>query len=76
MSTEKRYLPRAIAMNADGSEMELRTVERYDNLYYAYRQMKEWKEIYGGRIRDRRIEVYGEKRKLYDIHLTEGKKRA
>ena len=69
MASVKRYIPRAKVMNADGSVTELVGSEALSTQYAAYRVMKEWREIYGDRLRAREIEVRGAKRKLYTIHI-------
>ena len=74
MMDNKRYLPRAIVVDDDGSERELIVVDMLPNMYGAYRQMKEWKEAYGSKLKGRVIEVYGAKRKLYTINCTDGSK--
>ena len=69
MASERRYIPRAKVMNADGSVTELGVPEALPTQYAAYRVMKEWKEVYGDKLREREIEVRGLKRRIYMIRI-------
>ena len=71
----KEYMPLAVVVNEDGSAGELRGPGRTAKMYDAFRTMKEWAEVYGDRLTDRRIEVWDRGRVQYTIRITETKRK-
>lgn len=66
------YWPRATVVRDDGGVMELKVEDGLRGPYYAYKQLKQWREEYGDRIKDELIEVRGEKRRLkYTIYIKD-----
>ena len=67
----KQYMARATKVNENGN-IEVLLGDKSKKMYDAYRTLKEWGEALGERLKDRDIEVYGNVRKLYTIHVTNG----
>lgn len=66
------YWPRATVMRDDGVVMELKVEDGLRGPYYAYKQLKQWREEYGDKIKDELIEVRGEKGRLkYTIYIKD-----
>lgn len=66
------YWPRATVVEADGSVMELKVEDGLRWIYYAYKQLKQWREEYGERVTNEIIDVRGEKKRLkYTIYVTD-----
>lgn len=67
-----KYWPRATVVEADGSVMELKVEDGLRWIYYAYKQLKQWREEYGERVTNEIIDVRGEKKRLkYTIYVTD-----
>lgn len=66
------YWPRAKVADEDGNATELKVEEGLNGTYAAYKQLKQWREEYGERIKEELIEVRGEKRRLkYTIYVKD-----
>ena len=66
------YWPRAKVVDEDGNATELKVEDGLRGPYYAYKQLKQWREEYGEMIKEELIEVRGEKRRLkYTIYIKD-----